>query len=226
MCSAKSREAFKLTVRYTNTKLIVFSFALLVTAIAIVTHQPQGTVAECGCLLGHDFRDDPAAAFDAADYVFSGTATKLIPAGRRWECSGRELYTVEVSSHFYFSTQFEVDSVWKGDVPETFFLDHGSCKYEFQENQHYVVYAYKSGILPHTDFCAGTRRTANAQDIIKFLPAPTKPPPNSIANTPTPVPPEPTCPAPSQTTEPSRTSETDPAPRSPQTPKGSCNPFR
>ena len=103
-------------------------------------------VLACTCApIGH------LGAVRQAEVAFSGTATHIFDPGGKGPL---------VSTGRIVQTTFEVDGVFKGDVPESVRVlasaDGASCGFAFEVGKRYKVYGTSRGDSVETGLCTGT----------------------------------------------------------------------
>ena len=127
----------------------VVGIALTLSICAIVLFTGTEVIrSDCECL-----SFTPAEDLEAADRVFLGKVVDRGAGYGTWECWGPELLQGVVGGGRY-SAQFLVDTVWKGSVSETIYVNtRGECGADFRRDETYLVYAYGRVGVPSVSFC-------------------------------------------------------------------------
>ena len=111
--------------------------------------------ATCSC---RPLTSDEASQWASA--VFAGRVVRIYEPGW-WKTIRTGSDPLEVT--------FEVERVWKGDVPSKVTLETrvaaASCGYDFDRGERYVVYAHDGQVSQ----CSGTRPIAGADEDLRLL---------------------------------------------------------
>ncbi|MDF2652236.1 MAG: hypothetical protein K0Q73_8041 [Paenibacillus sp.] len=111
----------------------------------------------CWCM-----KQDPQAALDRAEKVFSGSVMEI-----QYEQEKNEAL-MGTSRH---ANIFEVDQVWKGvEQSRTIvYSNGGSCGFMFEEGKSYMVYTYDKNGESYTNFCNRTVELSSAGEDVMAL---------------------------------------------------------
>ncbi len=134
-----------------GTRRLRWCGALAVVGVLLHT----ASCATCSCR--------PAAPDEAsqrASAVFAGSVVRIYEPGW-WKTIRTGSDPLEIT--------FEVERVWKGDVPSKVTLETRvattSCGYDFDKRERYLVYAHDGQV----SLCSGTRLIAEANEDLRLL---------------------------------------------------------
>ena len=208
--------------------ICVVGITLAVAIFALLQFTGGEDIHACVCV-----EIDPAEAFEKASIVFMGEVvvrgeTRDFESGY---CDGPNLVVERTSCGVPHAVQFQVSTVWKGEVSETMFVSAGgSCGYDFVEGETYLVYAGGSADLPWVQSSGGTVPISKAEQQLRVLGQGWEPESGSSGATPTPAPTIPTgclsavtTDAPTSTPAPALVTEKTRPPAQPVSVSGSCN---
>jgi hypothetical protein len=117
--------------------------------------------AQCSCVPSRK-NITPTSEFKSADAVFVGKVIKLQKSER-----------VKQTGSYTETVKFELESAWKTDLPKTVIVVNKiqGCLNGFEENEKWLVYAYKKsdGTFGTLCFCSRTTILSTAeQDLNEF----------------------------------------------------------
>lgn len=157
---------------------VAIYLALATPLVGVALHASSEQANACSCIPPRP----PLEAFERADAVFAGDVVSISePKGLfgSWLASSTDPVTVE----------FKVNSVWKGEIRETLFIQtawsSAGCGFEFVQGERYIVYARKGW----ASLCSRTRSIDKASEDLMALgegsaPAPNVKPKESLVLTP------------------------------------------
>ena len=141
--------------------LTLSAFAVLFTVWSIV---PPDAAHGCSCMQP----GSPIGELEQASTVFRGTVTSV----REYQ----NLFSNIISSTDPTTVEFDVATVWKGDLPAAASFTTarlgGSCGFEFVEGQEYVVYSRDGSTV---NLCSRTMEIERATEDLLAL-GPGRPP--------------------------------------------------
>ena len=150
-----------------TTIAIAATFGLLAVIAVAALHISARPAHACSCIPPRP----PLEALERADAVFSGDVISISePKGLfgSWLASSTDPVTVE----------FRVNSVWKGEIYETMFIEtawsSASCGFEFVQGEQYIVYAREDWV----SLCSRTRSLDKASEDLMALGEGSAPVPN------------------------------------------------
>ncbi|MDE2685876.1 MAG: hypothetical protein OXI16_00030 [Chloroflexota bacterium] len=148
----------------------VIRFLLTIPAAALVLlllYLDTSYIYACSCVLPRP----PLEALERADAVFAGDVVSISESKGMfgsWLASSADPVTVE----------FRVNSVWKGEIHETLFMQtawsSASCGFEFVQGEQYIVYAREGWV----SLCSRTKNIDKAKEDLMALGEGSAPAPN------------------------------------------------
>ncbi len=131
-------------------------FAVIAGSLLLINNKDSAFACSCAPPL------TPLEELDRSAAVFSGKVANI----------------KEDSSRSAYEVRFFVERSWKGDFADRDFapsvtvftaLDSAACGYAFEEDEKYLVYAYRSGESLDTNICSRTQPLGNAQEDLNAL---------------------------------------------------------
>ena len=150
-----------IVVNKSRTFLIAFSLVVFFVFSTVIEHNPIHNVAyACSCAIP----ESPSDSLQQSDAVFSGKAIKI---------EEKHHSDLKFSSMNSILVTFEVDRVWKGENESSIMIytsqSSASCGYNFEENNHYLVYADRYEDVLDVSLCSRTSLISSATEDIDKL---------------------------------------------------------